>query len=216
MKKNLKDKKLAIIGSGDLGQLIAYHASIDSGMQIAGFFNDFLETGENVNGIPVLGGLDDVSYLYNKGLFDCLMIGIGYKHFSFRKGSFDRFKDEIPFANIIHSTCFVDESCILGEGIFMLPGSTLDFNVCIGDNVLLNTSCTIAHDSSVGNHSFLSPRVAMAGFIEVGECCNLGINCTIIDNITIVDNCQLGGGAVVINNINKPGLYVGSPARFIR
>ena len=36
-----KYKKLAIIGSGDLGQLIAHHASEDSKMEVVGYFNDF-------------------------------------------------------------------------------------------------------------------------------------------------------------------------------
>lgn len=209
-------KRLAIIGSGDLGQLIAYHAQIDSNKEVVGFFNDFEERGTKVNNIPILGGLEDVLNLHKKGTFDCLMIGVGYNHFDFRKNTFERFKGEIPFANIIHSSSFVDASCQLGEGVFILPGCTLDHRVVLADNVLLNTACTIAHDSKVGAHSFLSPRVAIAGFVEIGACCNIGINTTIIDNISVHDYVQTGGGTVVVKSIKKRGLYVGVPSRFIR
>jgi len=208
--------KIAIIGSGDLGQLIAYHAENDSGLEVVGYFNDFAEQGTVEGGKQILGGVEDVFPLFEEGLFDGLMVGIGYKHFAFRKKVFEQFKGRIPFANIIHSSAYIDPSCKLGEGLFVLPACVLDYQVTLGDNVLLNTACTIAHDSTIGAHSFLSPRVAMAGFIEVGTCCNIGINTTIIDNIKIADSVQTGGGTVVVKDLEKAGLYVGVPARLVR
>lgn len=199
-----------------MGQLIAYHAQEDAKKEVVGFFNDFELQGTKVNDIPVLGGGGNVLQLYKEGIFDCLMIGVGYQHFEYRKKTFERFKGIIPFANIIHSSAYIDPSCQLGEGIFILPGCCLDRQVQLEDNVLLNTACSIAHDTRVGAHSFLSPRVALAGFVKIGQCCNIGINTTIIDNITITDGVQTGGGSVVNKSIEQKGLYVGVPARFIR
>jgi sugar O-acyltransferase (sialic acid O-acetyltransferase NeuD family) len=209
-------KKLAIIGSGDLGQLIAHHAAQDSGYEVIGFFNDFAAKGSLVHNKPILGGTKEIVELFEQKIFDYLMVGVGYQHFNFRKNIFNQFKGRIPFANIIHRSAYIDSSCRLGEGIFILPGTVLDYNVLLEDNVLLNTACTIAHDSKVGMHSFLSPRVAVAGFVNIGSCCNIGINTSIIDNIEIVDEVQTGGATVVIKNLEKAGLYVGNPARFIR
>jgi sugar O-acyltransferase (sialic acid O-acetyltransferase NeuD family) len=208
-------KRLAIIGSGDLGVLIAFHAR-QRDYSIAGFFNDFLSTGELVDGFPVLGGVDMVLDSFKRGVFDELMIGIGYKHFEVRKNLFQKFYGQVPFANIIHKDVSIASSCVIGEGCFILPGCVLDNNVRLGNNVLVNVGSAIAHDTIIGNHSFLSPRVAIAGFVQIGECCNLGINATIIDNIKIVDNVQVGGGAVVIKDLTEGGVYVGTPARRIR
>ncbi len=208
--------RLAIIGSGDLGQLIAHHAQADSKMIISGYFDDYLPKGKTIKNSPILGKTSDIERLFKQGVFDKIIVGIGYQHFAFRKAIFQRFKNKIPFANILHSSCYIDASCQLGEGIFMLPNCTLDAHVCLEDNVLLNTACTIAHDSTVGRHSFLSPRVAMAGFVRLGSACNIGINTTIIDNICLADNVQTGGGTVVTKDLNKAGLYVGVPARFVR
>lgn len=61
-----------------------------------------------------------------------------------------------------------------------------------------------------------SARIAVAGFAEIGEQCFVGINSTIIDGIKITDNTQIGAGTVVIKSIEKSGLYVGNPAKFIR
>lgn len=208
-------KKLAIIGSGDLGTLIAYHAR-QVGYEIAGFFNDFMKVGETVDGSPILGGVDDVLGAYQKGIFHELMIGVGYKHFAVRKSVFLRFRGQVPYATIIHKDVSIALSCRIGMGTFILPGCVLDNNASLGENVLVNVGSTIAHDTTVGDHSFLSPRVAVAGFVRIGECCNIGINATIIDNITIADNVQIGGGAVVISDLPEKGVYVGNPARRIR
>ena len=209
-------KRLAIIGSGDLGQQIAYHATQDNQFTVVGFFDDFKNRGVLVNDIPILGGLSDVSSQFKKGIFDELLIGIGYKHMMFRSDVFNKFKAEIPFAKLIHSNCLIDPSCIIQAGVVIYPGCIVDQNVNIGENVLVNVGCCIAHDSKIGKHSFLSPRVAIAGFVTIENSCIIGINATIIDNIKIVQQVQIGGGSIVIKNIEKAGLYVGNPARFIR
>jgi sugar O-acyltransferase (sialic acid O-acetyltransferase NeuD family) len=207
-------ERLAIIGSGDLGQLIAWHARNDNHYDVVGFFDDYKD--EKIDDYPVLGKTCDVVSLFSKGLFDCLLIAVGYKHMNFREKLFDTFKDKIPFGKIIHSSCIVDTSCKIHEGCVLLPGCVLDRNVRIERNVLLNTGVTIAHDTVILPHSFLAPRVSVAGFTQIGRKCIIGINSTIIDNIVITDNVQLGGATVVIDNIEKSGLWVGNPARFVR
>ena len=209
------NKTLAIIGAGDLGKQIAYHAISDNHFNTVVFFDDFNQN-ELINNFQVLGKVDDVFDSYNQGLFTHLIIGIGYKHMQERSDLFNRFKKDIPFTNIIHSSCNIDSSVMLGTGIVMYPGSILDANVVISDNVLINIGCVIAHDTKIESDCFLSPGVTLAGFVNVGTGSILGISCTVIDNININPNTQLGGGCVVIKNINKKGLYVGNPAYFVR
>ena len=204
-------KKLAIIGAGDLGQLIAHHAK-QCGYTVVGFYDDFKEKGTVVDDVKLLGKLDEIQYGYQRGYFTCLMIAIGYKHMLFRMELFETLYPKIEFANIIHPSAYVDESCVLGQGIFILPSCSLDRNVQLGNNVLLNIGCTIAQDTNIGNHSFLSPSVSVAGFTKIGNCCTLGIGSTIIDNITIGDFIQTGAGAVVTKNLADAGLYLGVPA----
>jgi len=208
-------KRLAIIGSGDLGQLIAYHSKTDNHYDVVGFFDDYKSKDEFVDGYSILGNINDVEDYFQKQLFDYIIIAIGYKHITARKDIYERFKGKIPFGKIIHSSCCIDISCKIGDGSVLLPGCVLDRNSCVGNNVLLNVSVTIAHDSTVKSHSFVSPCVCIAGFSEVGECCNIGINSTIIDNIIISDNIQTGGGTLVIDNLVEAGVYVGVPARLL-
>lgn len=205
-------KRLAIIGSGDLGQLIAFHASNDNHYAVVGFFDDFVEVGVLQMGVPVIGKTADLIEQYKQDKFDCIMIGIGYKHMTVRKSVFELLNGVVPFGKVIHSTAYVNSSSKLGNGVFILPNCTIDKNVEIGDNVLLNTATVIAHDSIIDSHCFLAPAVNVAGKVYINECCIIGIGSTIIDNIKINSNIQIGGGAVVIRNLIKSGLYIGVPA----
>lgn len=210
------NKRIAIIGSGDLGQSIAHYGK-SNGYSIVGFYDDFQQA-ESVCGIPVLGKLDRIVDDYAKGGYDALLCGIGYKHFGFRESVYQKYEIEnhIPFATIIDKSCHVDPTATIGDGTVLFPGVFLDKGVTLEENVLLNVCVTIAHDSTVKAHSFLSPRVAMAGFSIVGKRCMIGINSTIIDNITICDDVRVGGGNLVIKDIDKPGLYVGNPVKWIK
>ncbi|GAA3613978.1 acetyltransferase [Flavivirga amylovorans] len=209
-------KKLAIIGAGDLGQQIAYHVAQDNQFEVVGFFDDFAAQGTIVKQIKVLGKLKDVGNYFANKVFDEVIIGIGYKHLAFREDLYNSLKNTIPFATFIHSSCYVDASCSIGKGVCIFPGTVIDQQVTIKDDVFINVSCTIAHDSTIDRHTFLSPRVAIAGFVNIGKRCSIGVNSTVIDNINIADDVQIGGGTVVIKQIEKSGLYVGNPSRFIR
>ena len=189
----MDNRRIAIIGSGDLGQSIAYYGK-SNGYSIVGFYDDFQQS-DSVFGIPILGKLDQVVDDYTKGIYDALLCGIGYKHFNFRESVYTKYSIEnhIPFATIIDKSCHVEATATIGDGTALFPGAYLDKGVTIEENVLLNVCVTIAHDSTVKAHSFLSPRVAMAGFSTVGKRCMIGINSTIIDNITICDDVRLGG-----------------------
>lgn len=209
-------KRLAIIGAGDLGRQIAYHAVADKHFHLIGFFDDFQKRGELIDGYPVLGGLDDIEIIYRGGHFDVLLVGIGYKHFLLRENVFDRFSPFIPFGSLIHSSAYVDRSCHIGDGTIIYPGCTLDMNVVIGNNTLINAGCIIAHDSRVGNHAFLSPGVNVAGFVSIGDSTKLGIGTIVIDNVSVGVAIQTGAGAVVVESLVAKGLYIGVPAKFKR
>ncbi|MDP2385475.1 MAG: acetyltransferase [Bacteroidota bacterium] len=208
--------RLAIIGSSDLGQLIAHHASVNCGFNVVGYYDDFNTNELNVDQYPILGKVDQLETDYKNKKFDCLMVAVGYRYMDFREEIFERFKGKIPFAKIVHPSSNIDASVVIGEGCFILPGCVLDRNVILHDNVLLNTACVIAHDTEVGSHSFLSPAVKIAGFSKISKKCIIGINATIIDNIEISEGIQVGAGCVVIKSLKEKGLYVGMPANRIK
>jgi sugar O-acyltransferase (sialic acid O-acetyltransferase NeuD family) len=209
-------KRIAIIGSGHLGQQIAYHIHQDSGDKVVAFFDEFLPVNTLIGQIPIIGGNNDVITKYQQNEFDAVLIAIGYNHLSVKKELFQKLAGKVPFHTFIHSSSYTDSSASIGQGSVIYPGCVIDQHVRIEENVLVNISCSVAHDSVIGSHSFISPSVAIAGFVNIKEQCIIGINSTIINNITIAAKTQIGGAGLVIKNIDEPGLYVGNPVKFIR
>lgn len=205
-------KTLAILGAGALGLQIAHFAMSDAHFDAVVFFDDF--TNENsFEGYSILGNSGIIEKKYQDGLFDVLLIGIGYKHLTARKTFYEKFKGKIPFATLIHSSAWVDTSAVIHEGTIIYPKACIDQRVEIGPNTLINLNVTIAHDTKIGGHNFISPCVAIAGFCSIGEQIFLGIQTTVIDTILISDQVVTGGGAVVVDNILEPGLYLGNPVK---
>lgn len=209
-------RKLAIIGSGDLGKQIAHLARESAHYQIAGFFDDFETPGNQVNGYPILGQIESVNQHFDEGTFDELLIGIGYKHMDLRQRIFDRFKNSIPFGKIIHASCIIDHSVSIGAGSILYSGTLVDMRATIGENCLIYNGCIIAHDTQIASNSIISPGVHIAGFCKIGDKVNLGIGTIVSDDVSIAMGTKTGAGAVVVKDINEAGLYVGIPAKKIK
>lgn len=209
-------KRIGIIGGGDLGVQLAHLASLMPGLRVAGFFDDTRPVGADIGGAPVLGGTDAISRQFAAGVFDELIIAVGYKHMAFRQDLYQRFQAEIPFARLVHPQAWIDPTSTIGPGAVLYAGCVVDMHSSIGANALLNVGCVIAHHSRIGDGCFLSPAVKVAGFVDVASACSLGIGTVVIDNIAIASGVRTGAGAVVIDDLAEPGLYVGVPAKFKR
>lgn len=210
-------KRLVIIGAGDLGQQIAHFVTTDCQFEVVGFVDDWQAKGSVVNGIPVLGCIDDLLTIYRNGVFDETLIGVGYKHFQFRKSLYEKYKGGVPFATFVHSSCYVDPTAEIGRGVVVYPRCIIDRNALIKDNVFINWGTGIGHDAVMESHSFVAAMVLIAGLSHVGEMCMIGNGTVTIDHIQIADSTTIGGGSVVVKNINDPnGIYVGNPARFLK
>jgi sugar O-acyltransferase (sialic acid O-acetyltransferase NeuD family) len=210
-----KQTRLAIIGAGELGKLIAYHAVQDGGHTAIGFYDDF-KKGVGPDGLPVLGAVAQILPDYKAGKFDALMIGIGYNHMKIREGYLKEFKGKIPFLNLIHSSSYIDPSVIQGEGIFVLPGVTIDAGVVLHDNILINAGAIVAHHTSIGDNTFIAPGATIAGLVQIGKNCFIGIGSTILDCLNIASCSTIGAGAVVTKDTKSHSVSIGVPAKIIR
>ena len=208
-------KTLAIIGAGQLGIQAAHYAISDNHYEKVVFFDDF-NVNSDINGYEILGKVEQVLINYKQGNFDELIIGIGYNNLEKRKDLFNLFVKEIPFGRIIHSSSRVDVTATIGFGCIIYPSCEIDYYATIQENTVVANSSIIAHNTTVGRHSFLSAKIALGGFAVIGELCFIGLNTTIIDDVTLADKTQTGAGTIVIKSIEKSGLYVGNPAKFIR
>jgi sugar O-acyltransferase (sialic acid O-acetyltransferase NeuD family) len=210
-------KKLAIIGGGELGIQILNLALKDATYEVVGFFDDTIELNSTVfNLYKNIGNFNDIISLFNKGIFDCLILAIGYKHMKFRKEIFEKLSKKIPFATIIHKSCIIDDTATVKQGSIIYPGCIIDKNVIIEENVLLNLGVIIAHDSILDAHCFIAPGSMVSGFVHIKNSCFIGTGTVIIDNIKIEANCTIGAATLVNKNLIETATYVGNPVRLLK
>jgi sugar O-acyltransferase (sialic acid O-acetyltransferase NeuD family) len=207
---------LAIIGAGVLGQHIAHYAKLSGKFIDIVFFDDTIRTGTENNYGRVIGKVPDIDKNIKNGEIQNLLIGIGYKHMKIRKELYDAFCLQISFPNIIHNSCYVDESVQFGRGNVILPGCVIDRGCIIENNIFFNPGCIIAHDNCIGEHTFFAPGVKTSGFVRIGACCFFGTGTNLIDNITIGENIRTGAGTLITKSLTEPGTYKGIPGRLTK
>ena len=213
----LSKRSLAILGAGELGAQIGHYALLDGRYEIIGFFDDTKEIGGLFDGFPILGKMEDFETLYHQGIFDCIFIGIGYAHFSFKAYLYEKvISSGVPLATIISPHVYIDPTAVIGKGVILYPGCVIDKDAVVEDNTVINVNVTIAHNSVVGKHSFIAGGAILAGYAKVGECCFLGVNSVINDHNYSEDNVIIGSQTVVSKNVKKSGTYFNDNRRLFK
>ncbi|MBS1643000.1 MAG: N-acetyltransferase [Bacteroidetes bacterium] len=122
--------------------------------------------------------------------------------------------------------------CEIGNNCFIGPFTEIQKNVTIGENCKIQSHSFICELVTIGNNCFIGHGVMFINDLfsegkpaggnkdlwkttKVGNHVSIGSNATILP-VEICDGVVIGAGAVVTKNINKPGIYAGNPAKFIR
>ncbi len=122
--------------------------------------------------------------------------------------------------------------CSLGDDVFVGPFVEIQKRVQIGartrvqshaficELVTIGEDCFISHGAMFINDSFSSGGPARGDKTKwaptmIGDRVSIGTNATIMP-VSVCDDVVIGAGAVVTKDIEKPGIYAGNPASFIR
>ncbi|GHS94057.1 acetyltransferase [Planctomycetales bacterium] len=115
--------------------------------------------------------------------------------------------------NIISPRAYIGRAVEMGRGVFVAHGAHIGVGSKIGDFAIVNTNASIDHECNLGVASAVSPGVVLCGKVTLGNNTLLGANVSVRDGVTIGHNITVGAGAAVVKNIEKPGVYVGVPAK---
>jgi len=122
--------------------------------------------------------------------------------------------------------------CTLGNDVFVGPFVEIQSDVIIGDRTKIQSHSFICSLVSIGFDCFIGHGVMFVNDTLtdggpakgdkskwketlVGNNVSIGSNATILP-VSICDRVVIGAGAVVTKNIEKSGIYVGNPAKFLR
>lgn len=122
--------------------------------------------------------------------------------------------------------------CEIGENSFVGPFTEIQKGVVIGKRTKVQSHSFICELVTIGDDCFIGHGVMFINDLfegggpargdkskwkstQIGSRVSIGSNATILP-VNICDDVVIGAGAVVTKSIDKPGVYVGNPARKMR
>lgn len=203
-------KPLVIFGTGDIAQLAFSYFESDSDYHVVAFTVDaqFLDT-KAFCGRPVIE-FENLPAHFPPEDFH-LFIALSYSGLNaLRRTKFETGKAMgYRFASYVSSRANILNETQIGENCFILEDNTIQPFAKIGNNVTLWSGNHIGHHSTIGDHCFIASHVVVSGGVTIGPQCFLGVNSTLRDHIVIGERCIIGAGALILNNAEPEGVYVG-------
>lgn len=194
-------KKLIIIGASGHGKVIA-DIAVRTGYEDI----EFLDDDENVKecaGFPVVGKTCEALQLDGDKI-----VAIGNAKVR------ERIQEGLNYvATLIHPDSVISRRVKIGEGTVVMAGAVINSDTVIGKGCIINTGASVDHDCILGDFVHVSVGSHLSGTVNVGKGTWIGAGATVSNNVNICGDCMIGAGAVVIKNIDKPGTYIGVPAR---
>jgi len=86
----------------------------------------------------------------------------------------------------------------------------------IRKNAQIFAKVNVGHNCDIGESTIVCPGTMLAGGTKVGKNCYIWQGVITRSNISICDNVIIGAGSLVLKDITEPGVYFGSPVKYIK
>lgn len=117
------------------------------------------------------------------------------------------------FPPIVSARAVVHDDVVLGAGSVVFDGAVVVTGTRMGLACIVNTSATVDHDCELGDDVHVAPGATLSGGVRVGKRSLIGTGARIIQGVSIACDCLIAAGATVVRDLDRPGTYMGTPAR---
>lgn len=204
-------KAVYLLGGGGHGRVVL-DALLASGVNVTGILDPDLKVGDQVFGVPVMGGDEFLDGVASKEVL--LVNGLGANPSTQnRKRLFETMKAKgFAFNAVQHTSAVIGRDCDLGESSQIMAGAVLQNRVRIGDNAVINTRASIDHDCVIGMHAFISPGAVFCGDVMLADSAFIGSGAVLLPGVQIGADAIVGAGAVVTKSVPDGWVVAGNPA----
>lgn len=208
---------LIIVGAGGLGRTVYRFAqaqcntSMKKPHRIKGFLSDDRAILDKSSiKAPILGGIDDY-VLQPNDRFICAIAALPV-----RVDIINRLKARgANFTTLAHPTANIDSDAKIGEGCIFGYNTLVQFDVHVGNHVMLGANVFLGHDSYISDYCVLSPHAIATGGSHLGEGVFLGAHVTVGPRCTVGDYSKVSANSSVLRSVPDRVLVSGVPGRVI-
>jgi sugar O-acyltransferase (sialic acid O-acetyltransferase NeuD family) len=209
-------RPLLLVGGGGLARevLAAVRLLPQQWKPIGALDDEPSRHGADVDGLPVLGGLELIDELSGAAVVAC----VANAHRPEGRLSLVR-RLGLPnerWATVVHPAASVPESSVLGPGTVLLAGVVVTTPLRIGAHVVAMPHVLITHDDEIADGVTFAGGAKLGGSVTVGECAYLGQGCSVREKLSIGAGAVVGMGSVVLHDVPAGEVWAGVPARRIR
>lgn len=194
-------ERVLLFGSG-LGatQVLDIFATA-GGQEAVGILDDDRSRwGADVDGVPVVGGLDRLAELHAAGGFDTALCAIS------SPGGRVRLHDActrhaVPMTNAVDPTAKIARGVVMGTGNVICAFCQLGVDVRIGDGNFLSAYTSLDHHSAMGDDCATGPGCQTSGLVRIGSRVRFGTGIFVEPKVELGDDVQIASGAVVLRSV---------------
>lgn len=208
---------LIIYGAGGLGrelvEIIEEINAVRQQWRILGFVDDGADTGKDVCGYPVLGGLD-----FFRRHAGRIGVAPGFADCAAKEKIFNKLREFSPdlyFPVIVHPSSYISTRATFEEGAVVARYCSINVNAKIGKCVLISNKSEVSHEVSIGDFSSVMPSVNISGNVTVGKSVFLGVQAAVLQGTTVGGGSVVGMGSMVLADVPAGCTVVGNPAEII-
>jgi UDP-perosamine 4-acetyltransferase len=206
--------RCVMIGAGGHASVLVEALAEANAILVGVLESDRTMWGSTWNGIPVIGGDDELDSLLAHGITH-FVVGVGA--IGDNRPRAQLFEKALAAGltplTVVHQTSMVSPRASVGAGCQILPGAIVNAGAHLGSNVIVNTGVIIEHDCRIDDHVHLATGACLAGTVTVGRGAHIGAGAIVLQCRRVGDWSIVGAGAVVVDEVAAGAVVIGVPAK---
>lgn len=175
--------------------------------RVIGFVDDGIPAGEQIMGLPVLGGGEALAHQHQQGVRLAVNAVGGIGDVAIRIQVFSKLAEAVfTCPAVVHPTAFVEPSAQLAAGVQVFPHAYVGSEAQVGFGSIINTGAVVSHECRLGEVVNISPGAILAGQVTVGARALIGMGATINLMAKIGSGARIGNGATVKSDVPENGI----------
>ena len=202
--------KIIIFGIGRGANVATRYFADDSPHEIVAYTADdeYVEIGTDFLGRPVIpfSRINEEIPPADAEMF----VPLGFQRMNaLRAEKFAAAKEKgYTLASYLSSRILTSGKPTFGENCFILEGNVFNYDVKIGDNVVMWSSNHVGDLSTIEDHVFISSHVVLSGEVRIGASSFLGVNSTISNYVRVGERSYVGANTLVAQDVPPDSVLV--------